>query len=171
MGGVCGVKTCKGSNTESDCVTWCVKSSWLRQRKRRLRLELRVAPQIAQVTSNDLIPACLGEKEEEVWRRWGGGRGRGWSETEVRDSEGGDGQRGQWGSCTISRALLTPAWLKDQGRFLTPLRLISSSQLRGLCCCFMLVLDLQSLGPQRQNSFSNALYHYFIPVTGANLAS
>lgn len=33
-------------------------------------MELRVAPQIAQVTSNDLIPACLGEKdEEEVWRR------------------------------------------------------------------------------------------------------
>lgn len=130
-----------------------MKSSWLRQRKRRLRLELRVAPQIAQVTNNDLIPACLGEKEEVEWRRLGegrgggragtGGKGRGWSETDVRDSEAGDGQRGQWGSCTISRALLIPAWLKDQGRFLTPLRLISSSQLRSLCCCFMPVLDLQ----------------------------
>lgn len=33
-------------------------------------MELRVAPQIAQVTNNDLIPACLGEKEEEEeWRR------------------------------------------------------------------------------------------------------
>lgn len=99
VGGVCGVKTCKGSNTESDCVTWCVKSSWLRQRKRRLRLELRVAPQIAQVANNDLVPACLGEKEEEVWRRWGGGRGGGSAGTGGEEAE--DEVRQKWGTVRV----------------------------------------------------------------------
>lgn len=41
-------------------------------------MELRVAPQIVQVTNNDLIPACLGEKEEEVWRRQRRKRRRWW---------------------------------------------------------------------------------------------
>lgn len=31
----------------------------------------------AQVTNNDLIPACLAEKEEVEWRRWEEGRGGG----------------------------------------------------------------------------------------------
>lgn len=60
-------------------------SSWLRRRKRGLRSELKVAPQIDQVTGNDLIPA---------WRKRGGREDEGRDETDVRDSEGGDRQRG-----------------------------------------------------------------------------
>lgn len=42
-------------------------------------MELRVAPQIAQVTNNNLIPACLEEKEEEeLWRRQRRRRWEGW---------------------------------------------------------------------------------------------
>lgn len=108
VGGVCAVKTCKGSNTESDCVTWCVKSSWLRQRKRRLRLELRVAPQIAQVTNSDLIPACLGEKEEEEeWRRQRRKRRRRWEgwDRGKRQRRKWDRSEGQWGRRWTERSV------------------------------------------------------------------
>lgn len=72
-------------------------SSWLRRRKRVLRSELKVPPQIDQLTGSDLIPARWerkggggGEEEGGDWVGEEGGR----DETGVRDSEGGDGQRG-----------------------------------------------------------------------------
>lgn len=67
-------------------------SSWLRRRKSEgLRSELKVAPQIDQVTGNDLIPPW--RKMKRSGREEGGHTG-GRDEMDVRDSEGEDGQRG-----------------------------------------------------------------------------